>query len=450
MNSKHRIFTLYLLVTLALLVHQAYFVERSDFKWLFFDVSLLFMAYAVFSSRLRLDQRYGRYLIIASIAMRFCLLFYQPNLSDDFYRFAWDGELVVSGINPYEYLPEELDGNKLSQQQLLLRNKMNSPNYYSVYPPLNQYLFAFAAFFSGGSLFVMVVLLKCLLFLFDLLSIFLLPKLLSAIGQPLHYAALYLLNPLVVIETIGNLHFEGVSVAMLILFFYFLTKGTMYFMPLFLGMAASIKLLPFVLFPLIWRKLGLVRGAIVLVLAGLLFWLSFIPFLDHQFIAHIFDSIGLYFNSFEFNAGIYYVVRAIGFEATGYNIIATAGTTMALVSTMLILALALTLEVRTWEVFFSLGLISFFVYYLLGTTVHPWYLIHVLLLACLSGRLLATIPWTFLVFFSYYAYSQPAFKEDSLLLIVEYSIVIIAFILELKMMRDSGLFKFRKLNLRMG
>ena len=45
--------------------------------------------------------------ILAAVVLRLVLLPGTPTLSDDFYRFAWDGRVQLSGINPYEHPPAD-------------------------------------------------------------------------------------------------------------------------------------------------------------------------------------------------------------------------------------------------------------------------------------------------------------------------------------------------------
>jgi hypothetical protein len=47
-------------------------------------------------------------LIGAALLFRLLLLFAVPALSDDFYRFLWDGRLSLEGINPFLYTPRQL------------------------------------------------------------------------------------------------------------------------------------------------------------------------------------------------------------------------------------------------------------------------------------------------------------------------------------------------------
>jgi hypothetical protein len=39
--------------------------------------------------------------------MRLGLLFETPRLSDDIYRYLWDGRVQAAGINPYRYIPAD-------------------------------------------------------------------------------------------------------------------------------------------------------------------------------------------------------------------------------------------------------------------------------------------------------------------------------------------------------
>ncbi|MBT8325148.1 MAG: mannosyltransferase, partial [Winogradskyella sp.] len=47
-------------------------------------------------------------LIISAFVFRLLFLFAIPNLSQDFYRFIWDGRLILEGINPYLFTPQTI------------------------------------------------------------------------------------------------------------------------------------------------------------------------------------------------------------------------------------------------------------------------------------------------------------------------------------------------------
>ena len=91
-----------------------------------------------------------------------------------------------------------------------------------------------------------------------------------------------------------------------------------------LGLAVSIKLLPLISLPLLLRRLGFAQtlqyGSIVI---GI-FLLTFVPLLNNH-LWQLLLSVGLYFHTFSFNAGVFYVVRWILNTLTGTDATALAG-----------------------------------------------------------------------------------------------------------------------------
>ncbi|MFT4722915.1 MAG: alpha-1,6-mannosyltransferase, partial [Flavobacteriales bacterium] len=78
-----------------------------------------------------------------AIALRVFWLFSTPTLSDDYHRFLWDGEVTLSGKNVYGHTPSDLIvlGEFDTSLNGDLYKQMNSPDYFSVYPPVNQLYF---------------------------------------------------------------------------------------------------------------------------------------------------------------------------------------------------------------------------------------------------------------------------------------------------------------------
>ena len=94
---------LILILSLVCYFFFAYFLERTQF----YIVTFLWIA--LFSSfYLLLQNKNSSFntLIIVAILFRCIFLFATPNLSQDFYRFIWDGRMLLNGFNPYLYLPE--------------------------------------------------------------------------------------------------------------------------------------------------------------------------------------------------------------------------------------------------------------------------------------------------------------------------------------------------------
>ena len=46
--------------------------------------------------------------ILFGVFFRLALIPSEPFLSDDIYRYLWDGKVFVAGINPYEYAPLDI------------------------------------------------------------------------------------------------------------------------------------------------------------------------------------------------------------------------------------------------------------------------------------------------------------------------------------------------------
>src|SRR5262249_46955626 len=61
----------------------------------------------ILASRMESADERGALIVIlvAAVAMRLALVFVEPYLSTDIYRYVWDGRVQAAGINPYRYVP---------------------------------------------------------------------------------------------------------------------------------------------------------------------------------------------------------------------------------------------------------------------------------------------------------------------------------------------------------
>ena len=398
-----------------------FFKERPDFPLLIGFYSILFALYLIIS--LKTTLRFWQ-LILFAVLFRLPFLLSDPVLSDDVYRFIWDGTLTLQGENPYLYLPSEYAGGMPAG----LLEKLNSPDYYSVYPALNQYMFAGAVWLGKGTIAGSILAFRLLLLAFSITGLVFFRKLMYKTGHSEAglYLKLYAFNPLIILETIGNIHFEEVMVVLLLIaWFIYLKTKSVCFSGVFFAMACSVKLLPLMLLPLIWKKLGLEKGFIFVSIVAVSFALLSIPLLSAEVITHFLNSVDLYFHKFEFNASLYYLIRWLGFTLAGFNIIQVAGTALALLSLVLILSLSL----KQRELAKS-SLFIFSVYLLCSTTVHPWYLITPLIFSFFTPYRYLLV-WSFTVIFSYSAYTTSGVEENMLFLMLEYLPVIGAFIWEM-------------------
>lgn len=186
-------------------------------------------------------------LLLLGIVLRGCLFFFEPNWSEDGARFLWDGELLRQGQNPYGLTPIQVqeqqgEGNGLGAQ---LYQDLNSPYYYSVYPPLNQAFFWLGALVAQGNVGQGYLALRCMLLLGEIGVFYLLWGLLARFELPQKQILLYWFNPLVILEVVGNLHFEGFVLMFLLATLLDLSRKKLGWSGAFWGLAVGIKFLPF-------------------------------------------------------------------------------------------------------------------------------------------------------------------------------------------------------------
>jgi hypothetical protein len=360
------------------------------------------------------------------VFFRLLLLFAMPALSDDFYRFVWDGRLLANGINPYTILPANFINSIDYQNSIeynLIFSKLNSPNYYTVYPPLNQLIFAASATLSKGSLFGNVIALRIFILLAEISLLFMLIQ-----NKYSDKFNLYSFNPLIIIELNGNLHFEGVVMCFLVLALSMGVKDrkSLVFSSFLFACAVCIKMLPLIFIPLIIKQLGWKKGIFYTSMVGVFTVLFFLPFLDQMLIEKLFSSINLYFQKFEFNASIYYLIRAVGFKIFGYNIIGMAGKIMA----FLTFSGVLFISWKSKNLFVgSLAILT--LYFAMATTVHPWYVTNLLVIAVFTS-FRYPIVWSYTIFLSYATYQTNLYQENLWLVTLEYLLVLGMMIYELR------------------
>ena len=135
---------------------------------------------------------------------RATLLFRPPDLSEDLYRYAWDGRVALSGVSPYARVPDDPTLAPLRNDDW---SKTAHRDALSVYPPVSQALFRAAAGTGHPR-----AALKLLFGAADLAIVLLL----SRFEGGLFAAALYAAFPLAVVESAGMGHLDSAGIALLL------------------------------------------------------------------------------------------------------------------------------------------------------------------------------------------------------------------------------------------
>lgn len=411
---------------LLLTVLMGYFTERTDFDQVILVYGGLFISY-ILAYHATATPKVLFYFIGIGIAMRLLLVFGMPNLSDDIYRFIWDGRLWWSGLNPFDQLPstyiEQGTLPPLLNQELY--DLLNSPNYFTIYPPVLQGIFVAATGLFPTNILASNIVMKLFLFGFEIGTLLLLWKLFKLWNIPARTILLYALNPLIIIEVVGNLHFEGAMVFFLLLALYWLQKDKWQLSALAFALSVASKLLPLMFLPFLIPLLGWKRSFQYFIIVGVATLFLFVPLFSVDFIYNFGDSLNLYFQKFEFNASLYYLARWGGFQIVGYNLISEIGPALALIAGLSIVGLALfKYKGKTIKTLPLQWLIAICIYLLCTTTVHPWYTSLPLVL-CLFTRFRYPVLWTGLIFLTYINYSYAAYFENLWMVTIEYTLVVL-------------------------
>lgn len=405
------------LVGYVLLVH----ISRSDTFPLLTVWGFLFALYGLAIS-FKADRDAFPLLCSAAVVFRLIGMTTLPTLSDDVYRFIWDGRLLAHGYNPFLYLPTGIIGTEIATQSGLtesLLQKLNSPDYYTVYPPILQAWFWVVSMLTSSEVGA-VLGLRFPIFLGEIASLWLLYQLLKEykdVEVAKKGTLLYALNPLIIVELTANIHYEGLTICFLLAGLYYFQKSKTNASAVFLGLAAGVKLLPLIFLPALLDRKQLLESFRYYLIVGAILLVPFAFFFDSVVIERFSTSLDLYFRRFEFNASIYYGLREIGTFILGYNPIATIGPLLAVVSLSLILffswtnRLTLSLPERWLWVLTT--------YLLCATTVHPWYVIPLVALSVLT-RFRFPLLWSAFLILTYTAYGNVPFQENGWIVTLEY------------------------------
>ncbi len=349
-------------------------------------------------------------IVVLALLMRAVLFPLPPSLSDDAYRYLWDGWVQTEGRNPYLGTPSAQPGLQQAQPELYVR--MNSRDLHSVYPPLSQIAFRAPGelLARGGGVLPAFYLLKLL---FGLPEVLVLAVLLRTVPSRA-LVPLYAWNPLPVVEVWGQGHTEGAALLFLVLGIAAVQRRRPALAATAWTAAAWIKLWPALLLPLLARRFRFRQvGAAAAVSLGLtaLLWA---PYAAREALTGFASSLRLYLDFFEFNAGIYLAMKETfyaipGLRDTGMGGWA-AGNVLRAVFLVVVAMVFARDRLRDWPLpRAAFVLLSAAI--LCSAVVHPWYL----LLSLAVIPYLTRTPWhwiwlTAVCPFSYLIYAQPSWQ----------------------------------------
>ena len=427
-NTNKLTFLFWSILSIVAYFYFSYALKRYDHINLGISIALLFTGYYFI---LKKPIKYSL-MVGLGVVFRLIFLFSIPNLSQDFYRFIWDGQLIINGLNPYLFTPNELINthHTLFTQMEPLYKGMGalSAQHFSNYPPIHQLPFVIAALISKNSILGSVIILRIIIILADIGILIYGKKLLELLKLPTQNIFYYFLNPLVVIELTGNLHFEALMLFFLVVSLYFLYKQKLIHSAIFMGFSILTKLLPVFFLPLLINRLKFKKTLLYSTLIIGCIIVLCLPFFEFQFLKNYGKTVGLWFTNFEFNSSFYSLGKSAMSKNFGIQLIEHMSYVVPFLMAVFTLYFSLQKTTETKKIIQSFFWILT-IYFLMSTTVHPWYITTLVFLSCFTNYKFA-LAWSATIFFSYFAYHKSGVESNTLFELIEYVSVGIVLLFE--------------------
>lgn len=248
-------------------------LQQRDGHGAFIVVALvqgaLYLAAVWLILRLELSRRGVVMILAVAAVMRVGVVLAPPYLSDDLYRYVWDGRVEAAEINPYRYVPS--DSNLASLRDGAIYPHINRGTYArTIYPPVAEYIFLLATRFSES-----VTGMKVTMVVFEIASVAILLRLLALFRLPAGRILIYAWHPLPLWEFAGSGHIDAAIVAFVCLALWARHRERAWLTGVALSGAILVKFFPGVIFPALYRrwdwKMPLAALAVVV--------LAYLPFL---------------------------------------------------------------------------------------------------------------------------------------------------------------------------
>jgi alpha-1,6-mannosyltransferase len=261
-------------VLLLLLTAVGFYVQRHSTRNAVAVVLLTQGAVYLVCARLVWAGGFSRRMLVGVLAvaalMRIAVLSEPPSLSDDIYRYVWDGRVQAAGINPYRYIP--VDPHLAALRDQTIFPDINRSTYaHTIYPPLAEALFFVVTRVSERLVWV-----RTAMVLIEAAGIALLIRLLLLKAMPPERILLYAWHPLTVWEFAGSGHLDAALVALAALALWAHARKWATLAGVALGSATLVKFFPLVILPALYRRWGwrLPGAALATILLGYIPYLS--------------------------------------------------------------------------------------------------------------------------------------------------------------------------------
>jgi hypothetical protein len=193
-------------------------------------------------------------IFLLAIVFNLLLIPSRPTLSDDMYRYIWDGRVQEEGVNPYRY-PSNAPELRYLRDDDIWRS-MNRPSAVTIYPPGAQMVFAATWRVFPDS----VTGMKLVMIGATLTAGWLIVELLRALQQPPERVLIFLWSPLLLFEIAHSAHVDALYLPLIAGAFLLRMRAPQERVDwryeagigILLGLGVLVKLYPAILAPCLW------------------------------------------------------------------------------------------------------------------------------------------------------------------------------------------------------
>jgi alpha-1,6-mannosyltransferase len=236
---------------LALVMPMLQFVDAKQYEGFVgaaLAQSLLYAIAVWLIVRRRWDARVLWIVLAVAALARAMVLLSPATLSDDIYRYVWDGRVQAAGINPYRYVPA--DPALASLRDAVVYPHINRADYApTIYPPVAQMIFFIVTRIGETGTAMKLAMLG-----FEAVTIGAILALLRRDGLPPERAVIYAWHPLPIWEFTGAGHVDAAAVALLCLALLAATRERPVLTGAALALSALVKPFALVVAPALWKK----------------------------------------------------------------------------------------------------------------------------------------------------------------------------------------------------
>ena len=292
----------------------------------------------------------------ATVVFRLFFLPLSPTLSEDVYRYQWEGRVVRAHLNPYTVYPAMPGLIWAQDAEHPVKTGKTTP---TLYPPISEVVFSWVHTAAGY---------KRLFTALDLATVALLLFILSAANRPLQHVLIYAWNPAVLIAFSLSGHNDSLAIATLLGAVIFLIIGGRDVLSIgFLAISTLSKFFPIILLPAFLRRS---RWGFAGIFAGVIL-LGYLPFLSAR--GHLFRGLSDFAGQWEGNDSLFRLFLAAGNTAHQAQFVAGV-----------ILLVLIVYVLKSRMDIFCEGLVILTGLLFLSSNAFPWYFTWIVPFLCLS------------------------------------------------------------------